>query len=72
MQVGVLGFCRLMIFPVETAVMTIMYDQTEETSARQSTALWIPTFAFTVCFAVQTIFSIIGVRIKQDLGSNET
>ena len=30
------------------------------------------TIAFTVCFAVWTIFSIIGIRIKQELGLNET
>lgn len=30
------------------------------------------TLAFTVCFAVWTIFSIIGVKIKQDLGLNDT
>ncbi|MCV0396587.1 MAG: NarK/NasA family nitrate transporter [Rhizobiaceae bacterium] len=30
------------------------------------------TVAFTVCFAVWTIFSIIGVRIKDDLGLSET
>ena len=30
------------------------------------------TIAFTVCFAVWTIFAIIGVRIKQELGLNET
>jgi NNP family nitrate/nitrite transporter-like MFS transporter len=30
------------------------------------------TLAFTVCFAVWTIFSIIGVQIKNDLGLNET
>ncbi|MGB3020849.1 MAG: MFS transporter [Methyloceanibacter sp.] len=35
-------------------------------------ALWLSTIAFTVCFAVWTIFAIIGVRIKQDLGLNET
>ncbi len=35
-------------------------------------ALWISTLAFTVCFAVWTIFSIIGVKIKQDLGLTET
>ncbi|MEX2694963.1 nitrate/nitrite transporter [Rhizobium mongolense] len=34
-------------------------------------ALWISTVAFTVCFAVWTIFAIIGVRIKQELGLNE-
>ncbi|HMK79595.1 MAG TPA: MFS transporter [Xanthobacteraceae bacterium] len=30
------------------------------------------TISFTVCFAVWTIFSIIGVQIKKDLGLNET
>jgi NNP family nitrate/nitrite transporter-like MFS transporter len=35
-------------------------------------ALWLSTIAFTVCFAVWTIFAIIGVRIQQDLGLNET
>jgi MFS transporter, NNP family, nitrate/nitrite transporter len=40
--------------------------------AGQSRALWMSTIAFTVCFAVWTIFAIIGVQIKQDLGLNET
>jgi NNP family nitrate/nitrite transporter-like MFS transporter len=35
-------------------------------------ALLMSTIAFTVCFAVWTIFSIIGVRIKQELGLTET
>lgn len=34
-------------------------------------ALWISTAAFTLCFAVWTIFAIIGIRIKQELGLNE-
>ncbi|MDC9812481.1 MFS transporter [Rhizobium binxianense] len=34
-------------------------------------ALWISTVAFTLCFAVWTIFAIIGIRIKQDLALNE-
>jgi MFS transporter, NNP family, nitrate/nitrite transporter len=38
----------------------------------QRRALWLSTIAFTVCFAVWTIFSIIGVQIKKDLGLNET
>jgi len=38
----------------------------------QSRALWMSTIAFTVCFAVWTIFAIIGVQIKQQLGLNET
>jgi len=35
-------------------------------------ALWMSTIAFTVCFAVWTIFSIIGIRIKDELGLSET
>ncbi len=35
-------------------------------------ALGLSTLAFTVCFAVWTIFSIIGVEIKQELGLSET
>lgn len=35
-------------------------------------ALAMSTIAFTVCFAVWTVFSIIGVRIKQELGLTET
>ena len=35
-------------------------------------ALWMSTFAFTACFAVWTIFSIIGIQIKTNLGLNET
>ena len=38
----------------------------------QYRALGLSTFAFTVCFAVWTLFSIIGVQIKQDLGLNDT
>ena len=35
-------------------------------------ALGLSTFGFTVCFAVWTIFSIIGVKIQQELGLSET
>ncbi|MCA1952536.1 MAG: MFS transporter [Hyphomicrobiales bacterium] len=38
----------------------------------QSRALWLSTIAFTVCFAVWTIFAIIGIQIKKDLGLNDT
>ena len=38
---------------------------------QQNRALWGSTFAFTICFAVWTIFSIIGIQIKKDLGLNE-
>jgi len=39
---------------------------------QQSRALWFSTFAFTVCFAVWTIFAIIGIQIKNNLGLSET
>lgn len=42
------------------------------TRTDQYRALGLSTFAFTVCFAVWTIFSIIGVQIKEDLGLNDT
>ena len=44
----------------------------EVTSAQQNKVLGMSTLAFTVCFAVWTIFSIIGVRIKQELGLSDT
>ncbi len=37
----------------------------------RTTALWASTTAFTVCFAVWTIFSILGVQIKRDLNLND-
>lgn len=42
------------------------------TKGQQRQALGMSLLAFTVCFAVWTIFSIIGVRIKQELGLSET
>src|ERR1700687_3451509 len=49
-----------------------MQFKTEAQPAGQSAALWMSTVAFTVCFAVWTIFSIIGIQIKKDLGLNES
>jgi NNP family nitrate/nitrite transporter-like MFS transporter len=40
--------------------------------AGQTSALAMSTVAFTVCFAVWTIFSIIGVQIKNDLKLSDT
>ena len=45
---------------------------TTATSGQQNTALTLSTLAFTICFAVWTIFSIIGIQIKSDLGLNES
>ena len=44
----------------------------DATRANAQRALWLSTIAFTICFAVWTIFAIIGVKIKQDLGLTET
>ena len=41
-------------------------------AGEQNRALGLSTFAFTICFAVWTIFAIIGIQIKQDLGLNDT
>ena len=49
-----------------------MQDLSQVSSARQQRALWLSTFAFTTCFAVWMIFSIIGIQIKKDLGLNDT
>ena len=38
----------------------------------QKCALSFTTLAFTACFAVWTIFAIIGVQIKQDMGLSDT
>jgi len=38
----------------------------------QTKALTLSTLAFTVCFAIWTIFSILGIQIKEDLGLNDT
>jgi NNP family nitrate/nitrite transporter-like MFS transporter len=51
---------------------TTMANQTSATPQEQGRALWASTIAFTVCFAVWTIFAIIGIRIKDELGLNET
>ncbi|MGO9545581.1 MAG: nitrate/nitrite transporter [Rhodomicrobium sp.] len=45
-----------------------MHELDGVTPGQQRTALGMSTIAFTVCFAVWTIFSIIGVKIKQELG----
>ncbi len=49
-------------------MVTMAGDRRED----QRRALWLSTIAFTVCFAVWTIFSIIGIQIKEDLALNET
>ncbi|MEX2523843.1 MAG: nitrate/nitrite transporter [Gammaproteobacteria bacterium] len=49
-----------------------MHQMEGVTPRDQYRALGLSTLAFTVCFAVWTIFSVIGVRIQQDLGLSDT
>jgi len=49
-----------------------MIGTSEQSAAGASQALWSSTIAFTVCFAVWTIFSIIGIGVKDQLGLTET
>ena len=49
-----------------------MESDTTTASGLQVRALGASTFAFTVCFAVWTLFSIIGINIKSELGLNDT
>ncbi len=49
-----------------------MANQLTVTEGQRRLALGSSTIAFTVCFAVWTIFSIIGLGVKDELGLNET
>ena len=42
------------------------------TTGQRTRALTTSTLSFTVCFAVWTVFSIIGIKIKADLGLTDT
>lgn len=44
----------------------------QPTRSQQNSALTLSTVAFTVCFAVWTIFAIVGIEIKRELGLSET
>ena len=50
--------------------MSAVMDEAVDGSSR-TRALWSSTAAFTVCFAAWTIFSILGVQVKRDLGLND-
>ncbi len=50
--------------------MTAVLAEAPATGANR--ALWTSTAAFTTCFAVWTIFSIIGIGVKDQLGLSET
>src|SRR5437762_3332943 len=63
---------RLGNIPDEAISRGFNMDAAGSRTAHQGRALWLSTIAFTICFAVWTIFSIIGIRIKQELGLNDT
>ncbi|CAM1641360.1 NarK/NasA family nitrate transporter [Bartonella sp. M0176] len=47
-------------------------EQTDTPIKGSSEALWLSSLAFTVCFAVWTIFSIIGIAIQKKLGLSQS
>ena len=49
-----------------------MRAEATATHGDQNRALGLSTIAFTACFAIWTIFSIIGIAIKGELGLNDT
>lgn len=49
-----------------------MYALENVTKAQQGVTLTLTTLAFTLCFAVWTIFAIIGVQIKSEMGLTDT
>lgn len=49
-----------------------MAEDNAHSSSGANVALGLTTFAFTVCFAVWTIFAIVGIQIQKDLGLSET
>ena len=49
-----------------------MHELDGISSGQKTKSLAVSTIAFTVCFAVWTIFSIIGIKIKQNLGLSDT
>ncbi|MBB4167212.1 MULTISPECIES: nitrate/nitrite transporter [unclassified Rhizobium] len=51
--------------------MSVIKSTQSMSAGEPAKALWMSTIAFTLCFAVWTIFAIIGIRIKQELGLNE-
>ncbi|MDP9809873.1 NNP family nitrate/nitrite transporter-like MFS transporter [Rhizobium tibeticum] len=51
--------------------MSVIRNTQSMSAGEPAKALWMSTIAFTLCFAVWTIFAIIGIRIKEELGLNE-
>ncbi|APH57567.1 Nitrate transporter [Granulibacter bethesdensis] len=55
--------------PMTNGTASLLPGKARDSASR---ALWMSTFAFTICFAVWTIFAIIGVKIRQELHLTET
>lgn len=66
----IVGGFKLFVRQVNVAREIMAFNRFQFSSPAR--ALLISTVAFTLCFAVWTIFSIIGIRIKQELGLDET
>ncbi|MGQ7249380.1 nitrate/nitrite transporter [Halomonas sp. V046] len=49
-----------------------MVDHTSVSSSERNRALGLSTLAFTLCFAVWTLFSILGIQLKDDFGLSDT
>ncbi|MGQ7248874.1 nitrate/nitrite transporter [Halomonas sp. V046] len=49
-----------------------MVNQDAIPRQQQNRALGLSTLAFTLCFAVWTLFSILGIQIKEDFGLSDT
>ena len=49
-----------------------MQSSAAVSKGEQNRALGLSTLAFTICFAVWTIFAIIGIEIKDELGLSDT
>ncbi|PKQ08989.1 MAG: MFS transporter, partial [Alphaproteobacteria bacterium HGW-Alphaproteobacteria-12] len=52
-----------------------MYKQDQDrgvSASARNWALMMATLAFTVCFAVWVLFSIVGLKIKQELGLDDS
>ncbi len=52
--------------------MSLNHNQTHEIGRKALGVLFSSTFAFTVCFAIWTMFSVLGVPLKAELDLNET
>ena len=71
--VGLLAAVSIVIGAVSViALQGFLMSRLDDQTRSQYRALGLSTVAFTVCFAVWTIFSIIGVALKDQLGLTET